>query len=229
MKNLHDAAAMYGGEHRNLVPLVQESASFGGIGKILPSGGRFAERYLKESVNLSGGYTIMRKEDNAFQCPSALGNFDNFGKTKATNYRLSGFGLDIGSGEANALHPSMLVIGGSVQKTQASGTHYKVGEVAMAIDWIWSREGEGLSGYKSGASKQNHRDGANVLYGSGAASWFGYDSMLKVTGVPGFLRPPGTYGFIKGGSSGTHIFTPEGTEIPSGAAGDRKPGVGVMW
>ncbi len=234
MRNLYDGAAMYGGENRNLVPLIHEATDFGGIGRILSSGGRFADKYLRQSWKTSGGgYAVMMKEDNVFQCPSSLTNFEHFGKTESTNYRLSGFGLDTGTGSGDALHPNMMVIGGSVQKRaepSRSGTKtHPSGEVAMAIDWVWSRTGEGLSGYKAGASLQNHRQGANVLYGSGATKWIGYESMLKVPTVTGFLRPPGTYGFVKGGSSGTHIFAPCGEVIKTSGKKDRKPGVGVMW
>jgi len=226
LKALHDGAALYGGENRNLVPLLHESSDYGAIGKILTTGGRFAEKYLNQSKGTySGKYARMSKEDHVFQCPSSFSTADHFSKIEATNYRLSGFGLYTGSID-DSLHPNMMTIAGTVQK---SGSNYRSGQVAMAIDWIWSRKGEGLGGFKSGTSLANHRMGANVLYGSGSVKWFGYNSLLKVSSVSGFRRPPGTYGFVKGGTSGTHIFTPSGSVIPPGASGDRKPGVGIMW
>ncbi len=229
---IHKAAVTYGGEHRNRVPLVNEATSYATIGKLLPSGGRFAEGYLKQSWSLSGGVARMRQEDHVFQCPSSMGNIETFDKDISTNYQLSGFGLDTGASAAGALHPNMLTIMGNVQKVASADTAFKThpaGQVVMAMDWLWSRNGEGLSGFSSGASLANHRNGANVLYGSGAAEWVSYEKMLKVPSVPGFRRPPGTYGFIKNGSSGTHIFAPCGEVIKTGAAGDRKAGSGVMW
>jgi type II secretory pathway pseudopilin PulG len=229
---IHKGVAAYGAEHGNRVPLVNEATSFATIGKLLPSGGRFAEKYLKQSWSLSGNYARMRQDDHVFQCPSSMGNIDGFDKDVATNYQLSAFGLDTGRGAAKALHPNMLTIMGSVQKvanTQSGFKTHPAGRIVMAMDWLWSRQGEGLGGYRSGASLANHRDGANVLYGTGSAEWVSYEKMLKVPSVPGFRRPPGTYGFIKSGSSGTHIFAPCGEVIKPGAAGDRKAGAGVMW
>ena len=99
----------------------------------------------------------------------------------------------------------------------------------MAMDWIWSRGGSGMGGSYSGKSLSNHTKGANVLYGSGAVKWAGYDSMIGVPDVEGMIVPPGTYGFVEGGTSGTSIYAPDGDVISSGKVGDRKPGGGVMW
>ena len=232
LRGLYDGVAAYGGENRNRVPLVHEPASFAMIGNILPTGGRFAEKYLKQSWKSSSGGTVtMMSEDNIFQCPSALGNIDKFRKDQGTNYQLSAFALDTGSGADDALHPSLLTIGGTVQSTGNSQTGSKThpaGEIVMAMDWLWDRSGQGVGGYSSGASLANHRDGANVLYGSGAAKWFGYGKMLKVPTATGFLRPPRTYGFLSSGSGGTSIFAPCG-EVIKGGVKDKKPGVGVMW
>ena len=227
LQSLHAAASTYGSENRNRVPIVHEGTKYGAIGRILKSGGRFAEKYMQQSWRPTGSYADMLKNDNVFQCPGALDKFDHFDKNVGTNYRLTGFGLDTGGGEG--LHPNTMVIGGTVQPT--AGTRvYPAGEVAMAMDWIWSHDGSGLSGFRSGASLYNHLRGANVLYGSGAAKWVSYDSMLSVSSVPGMIVPPGTYGFVEGGTSGTYIYTPRGDMIePRGSKGDRKPGIGVMW
>lgn len=229
LQNLHGAAAVYGSENRNLVPVVHEGMNYGAIGKILRSGGRFAEEYLQQSWRPAGGlYANMLKDDNVFQCPSALGNWDHFDKKMGTNYRLTGFGLDTGGGEG--LYPNRMVIGGMVQSKGGTKIH-PAGEVAMAMDWIWSRDGAGLDGsFYKGKSLANHPKGANVLYGSGVVKWVGYGSMITVPGADGMIAPPGTYGFIEGGKSGTYIYAPCGETVqPSGARGSKKPGVGVMW
>ena len=224
LQNLHKAAAMYAGENRNLVPLVHEGATYGAVGQILASGGRFARKYMEQSCTLSGAYAIMNKADNVFQCPSALDDTRSDADKKGnTNYSLSGFGLYVVAGVA--LHPSTMVIGGTVQAENAA---YPPGEVAMAIDWIWSRDNTS----PSGASRYNHLKGANVLYGSGAAEWVSYESMTTVTGESGMLVPPGTYGFVKGGASDIYApFSKDVSKVIRGgaAAGDRAPGRGIMW
>jgi len=234
LKKLHTDAGSYASQNRNRLPILHEAMQRGAIGKILLSGGQFAEEYMGQSWKAAAApyYVDMLKDDNVFQFPSALGNSDHFAKRFSTNYRLTGFGLDTGGGEG--LHPLTTVIGGTVQSK--SGVH-PAGEVAMALDWIWSRSSTDLgSEFKSGKSSANHADGANVLYGSGAARWVGLGSMISVpeaSGVPsvdGLIVPPGTYGFIDGGTTGTYISAPDGQIVaPSAGKGNRKPGAGVMW
>ncbi|MDP6633552.1 MAG: prepilin-type N-terminal cleavage/methylation domain-containing protein [Phycisphaerae bacterium] len=235
LKNLHQAAALYGSANGNLVPLVHEATDFGAVGKILASGGRFAEKYMGQSWNgegnkATGKYADMLKDDNVFQCPGALEKADHFLKKESTNYRLTAFGLYTGG--SSGLHPSMMTIGGTVQKLAESsrgGTKmHPAGEVAMAMDWIWSRNAQGLGGFNGGSLK-NHNKGANVLYGSGSVKWVNYGTMRTVPTVPGLLIPPGTYGFVKGGTNGTHIFAPCREVIKPSTSEPRKPGVGVMW
>jgi len=229
LQKLHGAAAMYGSENYNRIPVVHEGINYGAIGKILASGGRFAEKYMGQSwkvVNTS--YADMLHDDNVFQCPAALDNADHFNKKLGTNYRLSGFGLDTGGGEG--LYPLTMVIGGTVQ-SKAGAKHHPPGEVAMAIDWIWAGSGSSSgSGIQQGKSLSNHSKGANVLYGSGLVKWVSYGSMITVSSVDGLIAPPGTYGFIDGGQSGTYIYAPDGEVIqPSAGKGNKKPGAGVMW
>jgi hypothetical protein len=232
LKNLYGAAAMNGGDNGNLVPIVHQSVA-GGIGKLLASGGRFAEKYLEQSWDST--LKEMGKVDNVFQCPSALDNplelASQTSRKKSTNYSLSGFGLYTGGGTAlspEGLHPDMGIIRGAVQ---TKGAANPIGEVAMAVDWIRYRG----SGTSSGYSQYNHRKGANVLYGSGAAKWVKYNSMVQVEGIDDMMVPPGTYGFIGGSTGGTGgIYTPP--SIAGGTAGelsvgndDKKNGVGIMW
>ena len=234
LKKLHTDAGSYASQNRNRIPIIHEAMEYGAIGKILPSGGQFAEDYMGQSWKTAGApyYVDMLKDDNVFQCPSALGNADHFIKRFSTNYRLTGFGLDTGGGEG--LHPLTTVIGGTVQ---SESEVHPAGEVAMAMDWIWSRSSTDLeSAFKSGTSSANHADGANVLYGSGAVQWVGLGSMIsvpKANGVPsidGLIVPPGTYGFVDGGTDGTYISAPDGQIVaPSAGNKNRKPGAGVMW
>ena len=218
---------MYASEHRNLVPILHDGTGYGGTGKIVRSGGRFADKYMEQSVKKPiGAYADLLAADNVFQCPSALQNSDQFAKDEGTNYRISGFGLYTGGNKG--LHPNTMVIGGTVQSKV--GKIHPAGEVAMAMDWIWDLNGAGLSGgYGDGKSLYNHRNGANVLYGSGAAKWVPYSSMIRVSSRTGMVVPPGTYGFVEGGVQGTYIYTPLGEIISTGPSGDRKPGAGVMW
>jgi prepilin-type N-terminal cleavage/methylation domain-containing protein len=228
LQKLHGAAAMYGSANHNRIPVVHQAMEYGAIGKILASGGRFAEKYMGQSWKVNGLYANMADIDNAFQCPGALDNADHFNKRQGTNYRLSGFGLDLGGGDG--LHPLTMVTGGTVQSKSGTKVH-PAGEVAMAIDWIWASNGAGLgAGYQQGKSLSNHPKGANVLYGSGSVKWVSYNSMVAVPAVDGLIIPPGTYGFIDSGTNGTHIAAPCGEVIqPSGGKGNKKPGAGVMW
>ena len=251
LNNLHTAATMYGSENRSLVPIVHEGVS-GGIGRILASGGYFAQKYMGQSWDGEGEsdpdeYAIMGNKDNVFQCPSAFSNAlegaDQESRKESTNYSLSGFGLYTGPNTnpnvdnknlfPEGLHPSMMVIGGTVQRQGA--TTYPIGEVAMAFDWIRNRKSTKQSSY----SKYNHFKGVNVLYGSGAAKWVNYGSMLEVTGEDEeMLVPPSTYGFVGDGTAGTKIYAPPYATAtdqkavvipPYSTPGDRTPGVGVMW
>jgi len=227
LQNLHKAAAAYAGANRNLVPVVHDGTGYGATGRILARGGRFAEDYIKQSWEQSGAsYANMLTDDNVFQCPAALDHWDHFDKKLGTNYRLSGFGLYTGAGVG--LRPSTMKIVGTVQSKV--GKIHPFGEVAMAMDWIWSRNGSGLSGsFASGMSLANHARGANVLYGSGAVKWVDYESMITIPSVDGLIAPPGTYGFFDGGTTGTRIYAPDGEVLPTTGVGDRKPGMGVMW
>jgi prepilin-type N-terminal cleavage/methylation domain-containing protein len=228
LQKLHGSAALYGSQNHNRIPVVHEGMEYGAIGKILTSGGRFAEEYMGQSCRKTATYANMLKEDNVFQCPAALSNWDHFDKKLGTNYRLSGFGLDLGGGDG--LHPLTMSIGGTVQSKAGSKVH-PAGEVAMAMDWIWSRNGNGLgSDFTRGKSLSNHPKGANVLYGSGSVKWVNYGSMIAVPSVEGLIMPPRTYGFIDGGKSGTYIAAPCGEVVaPSAGKGNKKPGAGVMW
>jgi len=237
---LHKAAMNYGSANSNRMPIVHEATSTGMTGRILASGGKFAEKYLGQSRNGQGStnpskYAKMLKADNAFQCPSALDNVDQFPKKEGTNYSLSGFGLYTGGGSnlyPEGEHPDTMKIGGMVQKLAETGSgarpgtkRHPSGQVAIAVDWIRVR------GSSSNQSQYNHYKGANVLYGSGATKWLEYGDMIRVTSMSGMLVPPGTYGFAKSGKNGTHIYSPRGTIIKPGVAvkDRRKPGVGVMW
>jgi prepilin-type N-terminal cleavage/methylation domain-containing protein len=228
LKSLHGGAAAYGAENRNLVPIVHEgSTSKGTVGKLLASGGRFASKYLEQSwtgegSSSPGKYATMARINNIFQCPAALEYPDPAGnsKTEGTNYNLSGFGVYTGGSglKPDGMHPSMQTISGTVQSSKKNPIHPS-GEVAMAVDWIEMR------GISNNQSQVNHKDGVNVLFGSGSAKWFGYGSLLRI-GSTNMLRAPGTYGFVKGGSTGvyapcTHVIDDGGTARSSAA--------GVMW
>ena len=249
LRNLRTAAAAYAGENHNLVPLVHKG-DFSAAGEILKSGGEFARNFMGQSWRVSDkSYANMLKEDNVFQCPSALENWDYHPKKLGTNYRLTGFALDLGGAwnpkrprELPALHPSMMVIGGTVQD---SGKKHPPGQVCMAMDWIWPYDGGGdlPADFKAdfGMSLRNHRNGANILYGSGEVKWVSAASMIR--GAGSRYIPPGTYGFREGGVHRTDIFAPDGKTVRSGAGvaymypsysmGDswasRTSGSGIMW
>jgi prepilin-type N-terminal cleavage/methylation domain-containing protein len=220
LHNLYKAAAMYGSENKNFAPVVHDGAGPAATGNILARGGQFAKEYMDQAWTVSGSYADMLTDDNVFQCPAALENTEPSpinNKRTSTNYRLGGFGVYTTAGDVG-MRPSMMTIKGSVQPR--SGT-YPVGEVAMAMDWIWLRSGAGLSG---NGSLANHSNGANVLYGSGEVKWVNYNSMIEVSGETGLIVPRSTYGFY---GSGASIYTPEGNVTGGGA--DRKAALGVMW
>jgi len=220
LRGLHTAAASYASENRSLVPLVHKG-DFSAAGEILKSGGEFAGKYMAQSWTVSDKfYANMLTDDNVFQCPSALDNRDYHPKKLGTNYRLTGFGLDLGGAWNSsrpsglpALHPSMAMIGGTVQD---SGRKHPPGQVSMAMDWIWPSGGGLPADFEadSGMSLRNHRKGANVLYGSGEAKWVSAASMIQDDG--GRCFPPGVYGFREGGFQSTRIFAPDGKTIQSG-------------
>jgi prepilin-type N-terminal cleavage/methylation domain-containing protein len=248
LRNLHTAAASYASENRTLVPLVHKG-DFSSAGEILKSGGEFVGKYMDQSWEVfDKSYANMLSDDNVFQCPSALDNWDYHPKKTSTNYRLTGFALDLGGSwnssrpsDLPALYPSMMAIGGTVQDSR--GKH-PAGRVCMAMDWISPRSAGGLPAdfqADSGRSLRNHRGGANVLYGSGEAKWVGDGSM--VLGERGRYFPRGTYGFREGGFQRTLIFAPDGKVVKSGSGpaykfpnhnlgdswGDRTSGRGIMW
>ena len=248
LKNLHTAAAVYAADNRTLVPLVHKG-DFSMTGDILRSGGQFAEKHMGQSWQVSNGsYADMLQDDNVFQCPSTLEKRDYHPKRRGTNYRLTGFALDLGGSWSTrrppglpALYPSMMMIGGNVQ--DAGGKH-PAGQVCMAMDWISPSSGASLPAdfqAAAGVSLRNHREGANVLYASGSVEWVGEGSMI--VGAGGRYFPPKTYGFREGGFQHTLIFTPDGTTVESsgGAAhlypdhntpdswADRGAGSGIMW
>jgi len=220
LKSLYDAAAAYGGDNRNRVPLVHH-ADFATTGKILRGGGEFAEKYMQQSWKVTGKYADMEKKDNVFQCPSALNHWDYHPKTRGTNYRLSGFALglggawDSGSRPAHlpALYPKMTAIRGLAQaraNSKVSGSQdHPAGRVCMAMDWIWSPDGSGLPDdfqEDRGMSLRNHRKGANVLYGSGDVQWVSATSMRIHPRAN--MVPKGTYGFVESGEEYTYVYTP---------------------
>ena len=250
LRNLRTAGAAYASENRNLVPLIHKG-DFSAAGEILKSGGAFAGEFMEQNWRVSDKfYANMLKDDNVFQCPSALDNWDYYPKKRGTNYRLTGFALDLG-GAWNpsrppglpALYPSMMVIGGTVQD---SSRNHPPGQVCMAMDWIWPYDGGGGLPFDfkadSGMSLRNHRKGANVLYGSGEVKWVSATSMIQ--GVGSRYTPPGAYGFREGGLQRTHIFAPDGETVRSGTGpayrypnynmpddswADRTSGSGIMW
>ena len=248
LKGLHEAAASYASNNRTLAPLVHKG-DFSMTGEILRSGGKFAGQYMGQSWEpYDKSYANMLRDDNVFQCPSALDNRDYHPKKRGTNYRLTGFGLDLGGAWNSkrppgmpALHPSMMIIGGTVQD---SGGRHPAGQVCMAMDWISPPSGASLPssfGRDAGTSLKNHRDGANVLYGSGAAAWVSERAMILGSG--GRYYPPKTYGFREGGYQRTLVFTPDGDTVKSSSGSahlypdyslpdswaDRGAGAGIMW
>jgi len=248
LRSLHSAAAAYASANHTLVPLVHKG-DFAMTGEILKSGGRFVGKYMGRSWEThNGAYADMLKVDNVFQCPSALEKRDYYAKNLGTNYRLTGFALDLGGSWSSkrpsalpALHPSMMMIGGTVR--DARGKH-PGGQVCMALDWITPPSGACLpADFKTsaGTSLSNHRRGANVLYGSGSVQWTGRGSMI--VGRDGRYFPPKTYGFREGGFQRTLIFTPDGRTVDSSAGAahkypnyslpdswaDRAAGAGIMW
>ena len=142
LRNLHTAAASHASENQTLVPLVHKG-DFSSAGEILKSGGEFVGKYMDQSWEVSDkSYANMLSDDNVFQCPSALDNWDYHPKKTSTNYRLTGFALDLGGSwnssrpsELPALYPSMMAIGGTVQDSR--GKH-PAGRVCMAMDWMRS-------------------------------------------------------------------------------------------
>jgi len=225
LKGLYEAAAAYGSQNRNRVPLVHEG-DFATTGKILKTGGKFAHEYMQQSWDAKGAYADMEKNDNVFQCPAALNNWDLYPKREGTNYRLSGFGLDLGGSHSPgerpsklpALYPNMMVIGGTVQaraSTQVPGSKtHPPGRVCMATDWIWSADGYGLPpnfAADRGMSLWNHRKGANVLYGTGDVQWVSVGSMKQPTGSR--MVPAGTYGFLEWGYESTNVYAPCGEKV----------------
>jgi len=254
LQSLYSAAAAYGGANRTRVPLVHQG-DFANMGRILNSGGEFAEKYMHQAWTSSDNYATMKKSDNAFQCPAALNHYDYHLKRKGTNYRLTGFALGLGGAwnapgspsrppELPALYPRMTVIGGMVQ---AKGYH--PGRVCMAMDWIWKtgREGTPLpDSYREdrGMSLRNHKRGANVLYGTGDVQWVTATSMLVHPDAN--LVPEKTYGFMQSGEGYTYVFAPDKKVVKpndngirerfrdqgynlSDGWGDSGPGVGVFW
>lgn len=247
--NLRTAAAVYAADNRNLMPLVHKG-DFSATGRILKSGGRFAGQFMGQSWKVSDkSYADMLTDENVFQCPSAADHWDYHPKKLGTNYRLTGFALDLGGAwnpkrppQCPALSPSMMVIGGTVQDARKK---HPPGQVCIAMDWIWPEDGTaGLPAdfrADSGMSLRNHSNGANVLYGSGEVRWVSETSMIRATGSR--YIPPGTYGFRQGGVHRTDIFAPDGQTVRSGSGaahrypnysmGDswasRTAGKGIMW
>jgi prepilin-type N-terminal cleavage/methylation domain-containing protein len=227
LQSLHGGVVAYGADNRNLVPIVHEGSSKGTVGKLLASGGRFASKYLEQSPDGEGSdFKGMTKIDNIFQCPAALEYPDPAGNNKleGTNYNLSGFGVFTGGTglKPEGMHPNTMTISGTVQSNKKDGSGQMLhppGEVAMAVDYIEMR------GVSNNQAQYNHKDGVNVLFGSGSAKWFGYGSLRQI-GSTNMLKAPGTYGFVKGGSTG--IYAPC-THVIGGGGTDRRSAAGVMW